>query len=148
MSIAAVFTIDKTQKQPDEWGYRAEQKGVPQKSCTQSRSAPTYTEREEDEESGVQAVEQVLKRCAPGDSSKGLPQASLILRHPWGKECLHSHMSLVPDSLSPGQCFWQDSGPSKDVHILIFKFYPHVALYVWENQGCRQSQARNQLTWK
>ena len=88
----------------------------------------------------MQAVEQVLKRCAPGDSSRGLPQASLILRHPWGKESLHSHISLVPDSLSPGQCFWQDNGPSKDVHILIFKFYPHVALYVWERESRLQTK--------
>lgn len=51
----------------------AEQKGVPPRSCTQSRSAPTYAEREEDEESSVQVVGQVLKSCAPGDSSKGLP---------------------------------------------------------------------------
>ena len=88
----------------------------------------------------MQAVEQVLKRCAPGDSSRGLPQASLILRHPWGKESLHSHISLVPDSLSPGQCFGQDNGPSKDVHILIFKFYPHVALYVWERESRLQTK--------
>ena len=45
-----------------------------------------------------------LRPASQSTSSRGLPQASLILRHPWGKESLHSHISLVPDSLSPGLC--------------------------------------------